>query len=105
MTGAGDRPGLQPERTLLAWRRTALSLGLAGVVAARLTLDSYGPAAVTLGVAGLLLAAAAYLAAARRYRRAGAPTGAPAAAGTAAALLAATTLAIGLLAALYVAAS
>jgi uncharacterized membrane protein YidH (DUF202 family) len=40
-------PGLQPERTLLAWRRTALALGVAAVAAA----------------------AFAYLAAALRYRR------------------------------------
>ncbi|MEU6659222.1 DUF202 domain-containing protein [Streptomyces sp. NPDC046821] len=41
--GAGDRPvlrdpGLQPERTRLAWRRTTLSCTVAAVLAARATL-------------------------------------------------------------------
>lgn len=102
MSVASPDPGLQPERTLLAWRRTALSLGLAGVLAVRLTLDRHGPAVVVLGLLGLGLAGAAYLAANGRYRRAnGTPGGLPAV-GAAAALLAATTLAIGVLATLYV---
>ncbi|MFJ6195549.1 DUF202 domain-containing protein [Micromonospora sp. NPDC092111] len=46
-------PGLQPERTRLAWRRTALALTVATVLAVRL--------ALTGGVAGALLAAAAVL--------------------------------------------
>ncbi len=99
-TAPTGRPGLQPERTLLAWRRTALSLAAASVVAVRLTLGSYGPAAVVLGVGGLLLAGAAFLAADRRYRAGGA-SGRPAA-GAPAALLTVTTVLVGLLAALYV---
>ena len=102
-TAPTGRPGLQPERTLLAWRRTALSLAAASVVAVRLTLGSYGPAAVVLGVGGLLLAAGAFLAADRRYR-AGGPGGLAdrPAAGAPAALLTVTTVLVGLLAALYV---
>ncbi|TDB77329.1 DUF202 domain-containing protein [Micromonospora sp. KC723] len=42
-------PGLQPERTRLAWRRTALALTVVTVLALRL--------ALTGGVAGALLAA------------------------------------------------
>jgi len=102
VSDASPDPGLQPERTLLAWRRTALSLALAGVVAVRLTLDRYGPAVVTLGGLGLALAGAAYLAAGGRHRRARGSSGGLPAAGAAAALLAATTLAIGVLAMLYV---
>lgn len=66
-----DRPfdaGLQPERTLLAWRRTALALGVAAVVAARLTLAVIGIAGVLVGLLGVIAALAAYVFAARRYR-------------------------------------
>jgi uncharacterized membrane protein YidH (DUF202 family) len=44
-------PGLQPERTQLAWRRTALAMGVVTLLAIRLALP--------LGTAGALLAAAA----------------------------------------------
>jgi uncharacterized membrane protein YidH (DUF202 family) len=63
-------PGLQGERTLLAWRRTALALGVASAVEARLALPVLGAGAVVVGVLGVLGAAAAYVAAGRRYRRA-----------------------------------
>lgn len=50
---AGDRdPGLQPERTRLAWRRTTLSCAAATVLAARQVLRS-GPATVSLAAIGL----------------------------------------------------
>lgn len=62
-------PGLQPERTLLAWRRTALALGVGGVVGGRLALDVLGLAAVVLAVAVIAAALIAYLGAAERYRR------------------------------------
>ncbi|WP_210480150.1 DUF202 domain-containing protein [Naasia sp. SYSU D00948] len=69
---SADRPfdaGLQPERTLLAWRRTALALGVGSVVGARLALPVLGAAAVGIGVAGAASALVAYVLAARRYRR------------------------------------
>lgn len=61
--------GLQPERTLLAWRRTCLTFGLASAVALRLTFDAVGWAALVLGGSGVLLAGLAYLAVWRRYDR------------------------------------
>lgn len=63
-------PGLQVERTLLAWRRTCLSFAAAGIVAARFTAPTLGLPAV---IAGLLVsggAILAYVAAAHGYARA-----------------------------------
>ncbi|MGX9349046.1 DUF202 domain-containing protein [Microbacterium sp. KNMS] len=70
MTDAVFDPGLQPERTLLAWRRTCLSFGLASLVAMRFTAESLGLAAVIVGLVGAGLAVGAYFAAAIGYRRA-----------------------------------
>jgi len=69
---SADRPfdrGLQPERTLLAWRRTALSLAVGSVVGARLALPVIGAPAVMVGLLGAAVALAAYTAASLRYRR------------------------------------
>lgn len=63
-------PGLQPERTFLAWRRTCLSIGLASAVAVRFAAETLGPAVAVLGAVGIGAALAAYLVAARRYRAA-----------------------------------
>jgi uncharacterized membrane protein YidH (DUF202 family) len=62
-------PGLQPERTLLAWRRTCLAFGGASALAARLLLDELRLAAIVVGVCGLVVSAAAYLAAEAHHRR------------------------------------
>lgn len=62
-------PGLQPERTELAWRRTALALGAGSLVALRLFPVAFGhPAWAFGGVAGLVMAALLWFAARRRYR-------------------------------------
>jgi uncharacterized membrane protein YidH (DUF202 family) len=62
--------GLQPERTELAWRRTALALAAGSLVAFRLLPAVLGNAWWSLGgVAGLIVTAAVYIAARRRYRR------------------------------------
>ncbi|WP_156760631.1 DUF202 domain-containing protein [Microbacterium karelineae] len=63
-------PGLQPERTLLAWRRTCLAFALASLIGARFTIDALGVFAVVVGILGAGLAAAAYFAAAFGYQRA-----------------------------------
>jgi uncharacterized membrane protein YidH (DUF202 family) len=61
-------PGLQAERTALAWRRTALALAVAAVGAARLAAPALGPGALVLGGVGLLLAAVVALCSRSRYR-------------------------------------
>jgi uncharacterized membrane protein YidH (DUF202 family) len=62
-------PGLQPERTALAWRRTALSLAIGAVVSFRLLPPVLGIWSIALGVTGLLLSAATWILAGRRARR------------------------------------
>ncbi|AZC12524.1 DUF202 domain-containing protein [Microbacterium sp. ABRD28] len=62
-------PGLQPERTELAWRRTALAFGIGSIVAMRLIPVVFGSAWwVLLGVAGLVASGAIWVSAERRYR-------------------------------------
>ena len=61
--------GLQAERTLLAWQRTALFLGAASAVALRLTAPEFGPLAIVVGGASIVLSFAAYIGASERYRR------------------------------------
>jgi hypothetical protein len=62
-------PGLQPERTALAWRRTVLSLGLGALVALRLLPPVLGMWSLAAGLAGVLFAGLIWLLAGRRARR------------------------------------
>ncbi|MFG2297456.1 DUF202 domain-containing protein [Streptomyces sp. NPDC048603] len=59
----GDRdPGLQPERTRLAWRRTTLTCSIAAVLALRQALRGPVSAAEIAGVAFIALVWLAFLA-------------------------------------------
>jgi len=62
-------PGLQPERTALAWRRTALALAGGSVIIMRILPSVIGVAALVLGFAGLALALIVLIGSHRRYRR------------------------------------
>ena len=61
--------GLQPERTLLAWRRTCLSFGLTCFVALRFTVETLEAFSAIAGLLGAGLAVLAYTLAAWGYRR------------------------------------
>lgn len=62
-------PGLQPERTELAWRRTCLALGVGSLVAMRVLPEAFGSAWWALGgVVGVVSSGALWIAARRRYR-------------------------------------
>jgi uncharacterized membrane protein YidH (DUF202 family) len=61
-------PGLQPERTALAWRRTALALVAGSLVATRILPEVLGGWAVLLGLAGVFSAGGLLWAVHRRYR-------------------------------------
>ncbi|MGW2091408.1 DUF202 domain-containing protein [Promicromonospora sukumoe] len=68
--GPTPPPGLQPERTELAWRRTALSVAAVSLVGARLLPALFGSAVWLLpGLAGLALAGYLWLASRRRHAR------------------------------------
>lgn len=57
--GFGEDPGAQPQRTALAWQRSALSVGLGGVVLA-FTAERQGHP-VLAAIAGIVAAAAVVL--------------------------------------------
>jgi uncharacterized membrane protein YidH (DUF202 family) len=70
-TGSGDRPsdpGLQNERTALAWQRTLLSGLACSLVVARLVGLVSWPTAVVTALAGVGTAAALAVLARRRFR-------------------------------------
>lgn len=60
-------PGLQPERTELAWRRTLLALAAGALISLRVLPPVLGVAAVAAGFAGVAVAAGIWLAARRRH--------------------------------------
>lgn len=60
-------PGLQPERTELAWRRTALSLALLSLVSLRLLPAAFGSALwLVPGIVGVVASGPLWWAARRR---------------------------------------
>ncbi|KPC78760.1 MULTISPECIES: DUF202 domain-containing protein [Streptomyces] len=66
MTTAERDPGLQPERTRLAWRRTTLACTVVALLAVRQALHGGATAAGVLAVALSLLAWLGFLAVAHR---------------------------------------
>lgn len=59
-------PGMQPERTALAWRRTALALVIAAAVGFRVLPALLGPLALVGAGAGIAIAFAVFVASHRR---------------------------------------
>jgi uncharacterized membrane protein YidH (DUF202 family) len=99
-------PGLQGERTALAWTRTALALALAGAIVTRLTVDRLGVIALALGACAIALAAVMAVIARIRFVRAAASLHKSATLpsdGRLLALASGSMLAIGAAAALFVA--
>lgn len=62
-------PGLQPERTALAWRRTGLALTVASLVAVRILPQVLGAWAVVPAGLGVTLSVAVLVVAHRRHVR------------------------------------
>jgi uncharacterized membrane protein YidH (DUF202 family) len=62
-------PGLQPERTALAWRRTALALVIGSLLGLRVLPALLGPVGLAVAAGGVIAALAVLAAAHRRYRR------------------------------------
>jgi putative membrane protein len=60
--------GLQPERTALAWRRTALALTVGALVGFRVLPELLGSWTLIPASAGIILASAVLVLASRRYR-------------------------------------
>ena len=61
-------PGLQPERTALAWQRSALALAAATIVVGRLTFSAVGLVALLVVALGVAHAAVIFATARRHYR-------------------------------------
>ncbi len=60
-------PGLQPERSALAWQRTALSIAVGSLIFGRILSTTLGPWALLPMVAGLAMSAVLGMKAHRRY--------------------------------------
>ena len=72
MTAASSQlfdPGLQPERTALAWRRTALALCVGSLLAVRILGIALGTWAMIPAGAGVLAAVGVLVAAHHRHKR------------------------------------
>ena len=63
----GHDPGVQPERTALAWQRTALATAAGSAIVARHTVGPLGPGALVVLAVSLGLALAAFVLGRRRY--------------------------------------
>lgn len=61
-------PGLQPERTVLAWRRTLLALAVGALVAVRVLPPVLGDWTIALALGGLAVVAVLWAVAGRRHR-------------------------------------
>jgi uncharacterized membrane protein YidH (DUF202 family) len=61
-------PGLQPERTALAWQRSALALAAATIVVGRLTFSAVGLVALLVVALGVVHAALIFATSRRHYR-------------------------------------
>ena len=68
MTATPRDPGLQPERTTLAWQRSALALAGATIVVGRLTFGTVGAIALIVVALGVAHAAVIFATAQRHYR-------------------------------------
>jgi putative membrane protein len=62
-------PGMQPERTALAWRRTALSMAAGSLVAVRVFPASLGLWAAVPAAIAFAISVVVFVAAHQRYRR------------------------------------
>ncbi|HEY8318349.1 MAG TPA: DUF202 domain-containing protein [Amnibacterium sp.] len=62
-------PGLQPERTALAWRRSVLSLLIGSAAAIRILPPVVGLWSLSIGITGVLVSSALWVASAERVRR------------------------------------
>lgn len=67
MTSPAD-PGLQAERTSLAWRRTALSVAIGSLIGLRVLPAQLGPVGYAVSALGLMWSVDLALIARRRYR-------------------------------------
>jgi uncharacterized membrane protein YidH (DUF202 family) len=99
--------GLQTERTALAWRRTALAMGVGALAALRIFPPIFGVWALIPAAVAVLIAGAVFVAAHRRYHRdrvaflATEHARVPLSGGALPAITAAATLAFGLIAAVF----